>query len=42
MDALAWSKHVAELGVDALLDHGLVRKEDFDLKYAADGRGRLS
>lgn len=30
MDPLAWSKSVAALGVDALIDHGLIRREDFE------------
>ena len=25
----AWSEKVAELGVDMLVDHGLIKKEDF-------------
>jgi hypothetical protein len=25
-----WSEHVAALGVDTLVDHGLIRKEDFE------------
>ena len=29
-DTVAWSRHVAGLAVDALIDHGLVRIEDFD------------
>ena len=30
MDIKSWSEGVAELAVDALLDAGLVRREDFD------------
>ena len=30
MDALDWSRNVAALVVDALVDHGLVSKEGFD------------
>jgi hypothetical protein len=30
MDIKTWSKGVAELAVDALLDAGLVRREDFE------------
>ena len=30
MDAKSWSEDVAELAVDALLDAGLVKREDFD------------
>ena len=26
----SWSEEVAALGVDMLVDHGLIRKEDFD------------
>jgi hypothetical protein len=26
----SWSKKVAELGVDRLIDHGLIKKEDFE------------
>ena len=31
MDIKSWSEDVAALAVDALLDAGLVRKEDFGL-----------
>jgi len=34
MNSLDWSKHVAGLVVDSLIDHGLVRKEDFDQAVA--------
>jgi len=30
MTPLEWSEHVAALGVDALVDHGLIQKEDFE------------
>ena len=34
MDALEWSRQVAELAVDALVDSGLVRAEDFERAVA--------
>jgi hypothetical protein len=30
MTAKEWSRSVADLAVDSLIDHGLVKKEDFD------------
>jgi len=34
MDALEWSERVADLAVDALIDHKLIRAEDFDRAVA--------
>lgn len=31
MNTLEWSETVAALGVDALIDLGLIRKEDFEI-----------